>query len=150
MKSNLFAVLICLALFSYKTTAQTNTSGSTEIKKTVKMKEFMLLIRVPVTYSTEQAKAVNPKWETLLAKWKAADVFVTSYVFPGESYVVSGEERAIKKEAVVSDNVKIVSSIILRTTSIENAIELAKDCPIVAYGGTVELREIPPRNRPTN
>ncbi len=146
MKSHLLAGIICLALLSCKTYAQTNTSNSqTEIKKIPNMKEFILLVRVPVTYSGEQAKAVNPRWEIVLTKWKADDVFVTSFVFPGESYVLSGADRLVKKEPVVTDSLKIVSSIILRATSLENAVELAKACPVVEHGGTVEVREIIPR-----
>jgi hypothetical protein len=146
MKSDLFAGIICLTLLSCKTYAQTNTSNSqTEIKKTTNMKEFILLVRVPVTYSSEQAKAVNPQWDIVLQKWKADNVFVTSFVFPGESYALSGADRLVKKEPVVSDNLKIVSNIILRATSLENVVELAKACPVLEHGGTVEVREITPR-----
>lgn len=115
------------------------------------MKEFILLVRVPVTYSGEQAKAVNPKWDIVLNKWKADNVFVTSFVFPNEGYVISGTERLVKKEFIVSDNLKVVSSIILRAASLENAVELAKACPVLEHGGTVEAREILPGPvKPTN
>jgi hypothetical protein len=108
------------------------------------MKEFSLLVRVPVTYSSEQAKAVKPKWDQVLEKWKAGDLFVTSFVFPGAGYVVSGANRTVKKETVVSDDLKVASNIILRATSLEEAVELAKDCPVLEYGGTMEVREVQP------
>jgi hypothetical protein len=108
------------------------------------MKEFILLIRVPVTYTAEQAKAVNPKWDKVLDKWKADSVFVTSFVFPTGSYVLSGADRTVKKESVVSDNLKVVSNIILQAASLEDAVELAKVCPVLEVGGTVEVREIQP------
>jgi hypothetical protein len=115
------------------------------------MKEFILLVRVPLTYSSEQAKAVNPKWDLVLKKWKEDNVFVTSFVFPSESYVLSGADRLVKKEFVVSDNLKVVSSIVLRARSLESAVELAKVSPVLEYGGTVEVREIQPRPvAPTN
>lgn len=152
MKSNLLAGIICLAFLSCKTYAQTNASNpQSEIKKSNKMKEFILLVRVPTTYSSEQAKAVNPKWDIVLAKWKADSIFVTSFIFPSEGYVLSGTDRLTKKEAVISENLKVVSSIILRSANLETAIELAKVCPVLDYGGTVEVREIPPRPvKPTN
>jgi hypothetical protein len=146
MKSYLLMGIIGLALFSCKTYAQTNIPGSqTEIKKSINMKEFILLVRVPTTYSSEQAKAVNPKWNIVLDKWKADSVFVISFVFPGESYVLSGADRLVKKASVVADNLRVVSSIILRAASLENAVELAKVAPVLEHGGTVEVREIPPR-----
>lgn len=144
--------VFCFAVFSCKMDAQTNAANSpSEIKKTTKMKEFSLLVRVPVTYTTEQAKASNPQWEKALEQWKADSVYVTSFAFPGESYVVAGAAKSIKKEAVISDNLRVVSNIVLRAISIENAVELAKACPILPYGGTVEVREIVTRPvKPTN
>lgn len=145
MKANLLAGIVCLTLLGSNTYAQTANSDLSTIKKTTKMKEFILLVRVPTTYSTEQAKAVNPKWDIVLAKWKADNTFVTSFVFPGESYVLSGAERLVKKEVVVSNNVKVVSNIILLAASLEEAVDLAKACPVLDHGGTIEVREIPPR-----
>jgi hypothetical protein len=152
MKSNLLAGFICLALFSGKGYAQTSvTNASSTITKTTKMKEFILFVRVPVTYSTEQAKAVNPEWNLVTNKWKSDGIFVTSFVCPTDSYVISGADRSVKKEPVVSDNLKIVSNIILLAEDLENAVELAKACPILEYGGSVEVRAVQPRvARPEN
>ncbi|BAV06385.1 hypothetical protein FLA_2401 [Filimonas lacunae] len=62
---------------------------------------------------------------------------------PGESYVVAGADKQVRKEAVTENNLKLVSNVFLRAASIEKAVELAKDCPILAYGGSVEVKEIP-------
>ena len=109
------------------------------------MKEFILLVRVPVSYSGEQAKAVNPQWNEVLNKWKADSIYVTSFVFPGESFVLSGSDRMVKKEFVVADNLKMVSNIILNAKNLEEAVELAKVCPVLEHGGSVEVREVQPR-----
>lgn len=123
----------------------------TATNKIKKMKEFILLVRVPTTYTAEQAKAVNPEWDIVLNKWKADNYFVTSFVFPGESHVLEGANGPVKKEPVLSGNVKAVSSIILRAANTEEAVELARACPILNYGGTVEVKEIQPRPvRPGN
>ncbi len=149
MKLILLAALIRLSFFSVEILAQTSAAGAqTAILKPNKMNEFVLLVRVPVTYTSEQAKAVNPAWDIVLNKWKAAGVFVTSYIFPAGGSVLSGSDRLVNKESVVTDNLKLVSSIILRTGSLENAIELAKACPVLDYGGTVEVREI--KSRPVS
>jgi len=144
MKPSILAGLLCLVLYSGRSYAQTTKSDP-------QMKEFILLVRVPVTYGGEQAKVVNPQWNKVLDKWKADNVFVTSFVFPTESYVLSGADRTVKKEMVISDGLKVVSSIILHARSLENAVELAKACPVLAYGGTVECREVWPRTvQPAN
>ena len=144
MKPNLVTALLCLSLLSFKTKAQTNAAHAPSTnQKSSTMKEFSLLVRVPVTYSNEQAKAVGPAWDQTLAQWKAGGVYVTSFAFPGESYVVAGPEKTIRKETVVSDNLRVVSNIVLRAATMEAVLELAKSCPILEYGGTVEVREIP-------
>ena len=144
MKPNLLTATICLLLFGCKTYAQTNIANSpTENKKPNKMKEFSLLVRVPVTYTSEQVKAAGPKWDALLEQWKADNVYIISFPFPGEGYVVSGPDKSIKKETVVTGNLKVVSNLFVRATDMEKAIELAKACPILEFGGSVEVREIP-------
>ncbi|MEO7766609.1 MAG: hypothetical protein ABIS01_04255, partial [Ferruginibacter sp.] len=146
MKSNLLTAIMCLTLSGCKTYGQTNASNlPTEIKKQSKMKEFSLLVRVPLTYTAEQAKAVNPKWDSILSQWIADSVYIISFPFPGEGYVVSGSEKSIKKGAVTSDNLRVVSNLFIRAVNIESAIELAKACPILEFGGSVEVREIPQR-----
>ncbi|MEX6686340.1 hypothetical protein QTN47_02480 [Danxiaibacter flavus] len=109
------------------------------------MKEFMLLVRVPLSYSSELAKAVGPKWDKVLENWKANDVYVTSFPFPPEGFSITGIERTIKKEWIIADDRKVVSAIVLRAATFEAALELAKDCPILDHDGSVEVREIMPR-----
>lgn len=145
MKSMILAGIICMSVISFKTYTQPNISQSqTEIKKTTKMKEFILVVRLPVTY-TKQTTEVNEKWTKLLQKWKTDNVYVISFVFPSEGYVLSGSEIATKKESVVANNTRVVSSIVLLATDIEAAIELARAFPIFEFGGTVEVREVQQR-----
>lgn len=110
--------------------------------KTKSMKQFSLLVRVPVTYSSEQAKSVFPQWEKLLDEWKKSEVYVLSFAFPGESFTVSGSEKKVRKESVLSDNLRVVSNLVVQAGSIDEALTLAKSCPILAHGGSVEVREI--------
>jgi hypothetical protein len=146
MKSNLLAGLMCLSLCCGNLYAQTKAPDTAaQTQKTTKMKEFILFVRVPVTYTTEQAKAVNPEWTLVTDKWKADGIFVTSFVCPNDSYVISGADRAVKKDYVVSDNLKIVSNIILLAENVEQAVALAKACPILEYGGSIEVRAVQPR-----
>ena len=110
------------------------------------MKEFSLLVRVPVSYTSEQVKAAGPKWDALLDKWKADSIYIISFPFPGEGYIVSGAEKSIKKGAVISENLRVVSNLFIRAINIESAVDLAKACPILDFGGSVEVREIPQKS----
>jgi hypothetical protein len=138
MKKVIQLSLLCLVL-SGASYAQT------EVKKSnpSKMKQYSLLVRVPLTYTSEQAKSVNPLWEKLLEEWKRNGAYVISFVFPGESYTVSGTNKIVKQEVVVSDNLRVVSNIVLQATDMTAALELASQCPVLLYGGKIEIREIP-------
>lgn len=141
MKSGLCAIIICSSLIGGKTEAQTNSNTAPATNK--EMKQYSLLVRVPNTYGREQARTAGPQWEQLLGQWKADSVYVLSFAFPGESYTVSGKEHLVKKETVLSGNLKVVSNIVLRAKTMEEALTLAKSCPVLLYGGKVEVREIP-------
>lgn len=113
--------------------------------KTEKMKEYILLIRLPLEYGSEQASAVRAKWKTLTDQWKEDGIFVTSFIFPGESHVVLGNGKVVNEE-VVSNDLRVISTIIIRTENFEEALSLAKKCLILEQGGTVEVREVQPRS----
>ena len=140
MKAGPLVIIICLAFIGSKAIAQINSASSSKMNT---MKQFSLLVRVPDTYGKDQAQLVGPLWDKLIDQWKEADVYILSFPFPGESYTISGSERIMRKETVLSNNLKVVSNIVLQSESMEQALELAKSCPILQYGGTVEVREIP-------
>jgi hypothetical protein len=135
---NQFLTGIALILFS-SAIAQTSNNQS---KKSIKMKEYILLNRVPLNYGGKEAKEVIETWNNVMGKYKADSIFVTSFVFPNEGYVISGSEKTVKKETVSANNLKIVSTIVIKAASYEEAIELAKAFPILQQGGTVEVSEI--------
>lgn len=110
-----------------------------------KMKEYSLLVRVPAAYTTEQAKAMTPKWNALLDKWKSEQVYVISFAFPGAGYQVSGPDKDVSEGSVVSDGLRVVSNLFVRAVDIEGAVNLAKSVPVLQAGGTVEIREVPQR-----
>ncbi len=139
MKSYLLAIVIVSAFISSK--ALTNTVNTQS--KNNQMKQFSLLVRVPVTYTTEQARATGPLWDKTVEEWKAKGVYILSFAFPGESYTVSGNGKKVKNEAIISNNLRVVSNIVLQAADKDQAIELAKACPILAHGGSVEVRDIP-------
>ena len=114
------------------------------------MKEFILLVQGPVSYSPETAKAVGPQWDIVTNKWKEENRFVISHVFPGESFIISGTERTTGSGPTVSNNLKQVSCIVLRAADMQDAIAQAKLCPVLDHGGAIEVREAPPRPIPVS
>lgn len=136
MKSILFTATLCL--YSIAVFAQNNKP----VNSNNNMKDFSFIVRVPLNYSREQVQQANVIWTRLIEQWKNSDVYITSFPFPGEGFVVSGKEKVMKKESVIADNTRVVSAIFLKAEDFDKALELAKTFPILEYGGSVEVREI--------
>lgn len=107
------------------------------------MKQFSLLVSVPESYDTEHAEEINPQWDELVQQWKWEGICVRSYSFPDSGYTISGIDKVIRQESIQSDGLKTISNIILQAYTMQDALVLAKSCPVLSYGGTVEVREIP-------
>jgi predicted ester cyclase len=108
-------------------------------------KDYILLVHLPLNYGPDKAKEVRDQWNMLLEKWKANGTYVTSFVYPNDGYLVTGSEKSVTNERVVSNHFKLVSNMILRAANYEAALALAKSCPVLEQGGMIEVREIQPR-----
>ena len=129
--------VLCLAqhsLLAQKTTPTT--------KQNTTMKEYVLIMRInPAPLAPDNLTAVRAKWKVVVDDWTARGIFVTSNQIVQEGVVVSGREGTSHPGSVPSDGTRIVSTINIRATSIEEAATLAKVVPLLEYGGTVEIRE---------
>ena len=110
------------------------------------MKEFMLLFRnekmeggeVP---TAEQMKAVMKEWQTWIKG------IAESGKFSGTNRLLS-EGKTLKPGNVISDGpyaeVKEVVGgyVIVKAESLDEAVAIAKSCPNLVYGGTVEVRSV--------
>ena len=114
-----------------------------EAKATADLKKFVLVVRVPLAYDNELAKKVGPEWDKTIEYWKDQGAYVESFPFPKPGYVISGSDRRVQKGMISWGGQKVVSIVVLQAESIEQANELAKRCPVLDYGGTVEVRERP-------
>ena len=111
------------------------------------MKDFLLVYRTdpnnfPKDASPEQLQATTKRWMDwiggIAAQNKLTDrgnrLFPSGKVVKPNNIIADGPYTEIKEH--------IVGYSIVKTTSIEEAIELSKGCPILATGGNVEVREI--------
>ncbi|MDB5286015.1 MAG: hypothetical protein JWR05_964 [Mucilaginibacter sp.] len=110
------------------------------------MKEYVLILKnVPIT--PELLAIVRPKWALIIPRWAKEGHLDASYILDNESFEVSGKEGMVKKEEVTNESKIVISFITIKAESIEQAIELAKECPTLESGGTVEVRAV--ATRPT-
>ncbi|HTF03589.1 MAG TPA: YciI family protein [Bacteroidia bacterium] len=115
------------------------------------MNEFLLVFRRDAVsnepaMSPEQMQAMMKPWQDWMGSLAAQNKLVDAgnrlepdgYVVKPNNVVTNGPYVEVK-EAVGGYT-------IIRANSLEEAMELSKDCPILKVGGTVEVRTILPMN----
>lgn len=110
------------------------------------MKEFLLVYRADYStmpnLSPEQMQANTQKWMNWIASIASQDKLSNR----GNRLVNTG--KVLKGDGIISDGpyTEIKESIlgysIVKANAIDEATELAKGCPVLSVGGTVEIREI--------
>ncbi|MGF7038356.1 YciI family protein [Mucilaginibacter lappiensis] len=112
------------------------------------MKDFLFVFRndyqAMPTISPEETQALTQKWMDwvggIAAQSKLADrgnrLFATGKVVKGDNVITDGPYTEIKE--------LIGGYTLVKAESLDEAAELAKGCPILAFGGNVEVREINP------
>lgn len=110
------------------------------------MKEFLLLFRTDYDKvskaSAEQAEAMMKKWMDWLGGIAAQNKLTNK----GNRLQSSG--RIVKSDSIVTNGpyTDIKESIggytIIKADNYDEAVEMAKGCPVLLTGGNVEVREI--------
>ena len=110
------------------------------------MKEFVMIIRLEdlpeVKYSPEEMLAGMKVWE----KW--VDGIIASNALVSRGNRLGNDGRTIRNGKVITNGpyaeIKeiIAGLIIIKANSIDEATEIAKGCPILNIGGTVEVRDV--------
>lgn len=110
------------------------------------MKEFLLIFRNDLkalpSFSPEEMQANTKKW----MDWIGGIAAQNKLFERGNRLASSG--KVVKPHNVITDGPysEIKEAVggysIIKAHSYEDAVELAKGCPVLAFGGNVEVREI--------
>ena len=111
------------------------------------MKQFLFVYRAEESYfgarrSPEEMQAITQKW----VNWVAGIAAQGKLVDRGNGLEPSG--KVLKSNGSISDGpyteIKeaILGYSLVKASSVEEATALANGCPILSFGGNVEIREI--------
>lgn len=92
--------------------------------------------------SAEELAAVNQQWQGYIGGIAAQGKFVATARLDQAGSIL-GPDGSISN-AVTVDRGLIVGTLTLKATNLSEAIELAKECPVLKMGGSVEVRPILP------
>ena len=149
MKKLIIIIGIAAMAFVAKAQTKTDTSNNTQSDRLTnnikhnKMKDYVFILRLKAI-TPEIIAQVGPKWAELVPKWTAQGYFVGNSVMVNEGHLISGKGRTVVNEPVKSDGLIVLDVFRIKAESLEQAFELAKQCPTLDAGGTVEVREVQP------
>lgn len=107
------------------------------------LKDFMLLFRMefkPKNRPSEEASmAIKKSWGQWIGGIGGKARLVSSHQLGLEGKVMSGGSQ-VREGFEIKDAQSISGNLVLKATDLEEACEMAKGCPILAVGGTVEIR----------
>ena len=113
----------------------------------MKTKEYILFFRMDITTpeaqpSAEQMSVYMEQWSLWIEGIVAQDKMVSGNHLSPEGFVLK-TNNAIAAGPYISEKQSVAGYIIVQANDMEEALSLAKDCPILQGEGTsVEVREI--------
>ncbi len=110
------------------------------------MKEFLLVFRANYAAlsdgSPEEQKAMAKKW----MDWMGGIAAQNKLVATGKQMTLNG--KVVRANRVVTDGPyteikeSLVGQCTVRSETLDEAVDLAKGCPVLLSGGNVEVREL--------
>lgn len=112
------------------------------------LKEFMLLFRFEPSNeepTQEQLQEMEKQWGQFIGNIAMQGKLVTTHQLGFEGKIIASNQTT-EDGFYVAQNQMLAGTMVLKANSLEAATELAKNCPILYMGGTVEVRNILPMN----
>ncbi len=112
-------------------------------------KNFMMIFRFQPDFSyqptQEEQTAMHQQWGAFIGNIAIREKLVSTNQLGFEGKQVSAD-LSVAEGINVAEGQTLGGNMIVKANSINEAIEMAKDCPILQMGGTVEVRDILPMN----
>lgn len=109
------------------------------------MTDFMFLFRggdTQVHQSPEEMQQHMQRWMVWIDKLRKAETFKAGDPLEPGGKVVGGASRVITDGPFAESKEVVGGYLLITAKSLEDAVEIAKGCPIFAHGGSVEVRPI--------
>jgi hypothetical protein len=110
--------------------------------------EFMLIFRLEPTNeppTPEQLQDMHKHWGEFIGNIAMQGKLVSTYQLGFDGMQIFADHTT-KEGIQISEGQTLSGNMVLKADSLEVATELAKKCPILLMGGTVEVRSIIPMN----
>ena len=113
---------------------------------TAKAPEYLLLFRGNDWYkglSPEEMQGVASKWMAWFKRLTDEGICLAGQPLEREGKVVSGKNGRVVSDGPFAESKEAVGGyFLLRVNTVDEAVAIAKDCPGLAYGIQVEVRQV--------
>jgi hypothetical protein len=109
------------------------------------MKDFMLIFRSRTDLpqlSPHEMQSNMQQWFSWIDKLKKENLYVAGEALMQPGKVVKGEQPVVTDGPFTESKEIVGGFFVVKANSFEDASELAKDCPDLPRGTTVEVREV--------
>jgi hypothetical protein len=113
----------------------------------VQKKEYMLVFRYEPSNDYQPTEAdmdeMHQQWGAFIGNIAIQEKLVSTHQlgFEGKQILV---DKSVKEGIYISDKQTLGGNMIVKAHAIDEAVEIAKHCPILSMGGTVEIRNVQP------
>ncbi len=110
----------------------------------VQTNEFMLVFRLEP--SNQQPTAVeidkmHQQWGAFIGNIAIQEKLVSTHQLSFEGKLIMAD-KSVTEGIHIAENLVIAGNMIVKANTLSEAVEIAKNCPILSMGGTVEVRGI--------
>jgi hypothetical protein len=109
--------------------------------------EFMLVFRYEPNTNYQPTEVelneMQQQWGAFIGKIAIQEKLVSTHQLGFEGVQIS-PDKSITEGIYVANNQTLGGNMIVKANNINEAVEMAKNCPILSVGGTVEVRAIQP------
>jgi hypothetical protein len=110
-------------------------------------KEFMLIFRYEPTQNYQPSEAemadMHQSWGEFIGNIAIQEKLVSTHQLGFEGTEIF-PDSSVTEGIHISDKLMVAGNMIVSANSLQEAVELAKNCPILGMGGRVEVRSIQP------
>lgn len=113
----------------------------------VQKNEFMLVFRYEPKNNYQPTAAelseMHQQWGAFIGNIAIQEKLVSTHQLGFEGVQITSNQE-VTEGIHIAENQTLAGNLILKANSIQEATEIAKNCPILSMGGTVEVRSIQP------
>lgn len=110
-------------------------------------KEFMLVFRYTPNKNYQPTAAelteIQQQWGTFIGNIALQEKLVSTHQLGYQGKRIA-TDKSVTEGIHIADKQTLGGNMIVKTTTIDEAVQIGKDCPILLMGGSVEVRDILP------